>query len=131
MQGMRSLKLELIPIDQELEHTVRKHRREHFSPRPVMANLINNGGDNPSPRPRLLRNYTTPSEYNAPSCIVLTPITQRFEIRPTIIQLLPSYHGRRRKIPIITSRHSSSYAQHSIMAVLVKSKFNSDCSHFL
>lgn len=47
MQGRRSLKLELIPIDQELERMVRKHRREHFSPRPAaMANLVNNGGDN-------------------------------------------------------------------------------------
>ncbi|BFG41131.1 hypothetical protein CerSpe_274050 [Prunus speciosa] len=64
-----------------------------------MANLVNNGGDNPPPQPRLLRDYTALAEYNAPSCIVLTPITQRFEIRPTTIQLLPSYHGKEEENP--------------------------------
>ncbi|KAI5337341.1 hypothetical protein L3X38_016612 [Prunus dulcis] len=93
-QGRRSRKLELIPIDQELERTIRKHRMENFSPRPTMANLVNNGGDNPPLQPRILRDYTAPAENNAPSCIVLTPITQRFEIRPTTIQLIPSFHGK-------------------------------------
>ncbi|VVA24090.1 PREDICTED: LOW QUALITY PROTEIN [Prunus dulcis] len=59
-----------------------------------MDNLVNNGGDNPPAQSWRLRDYTAPMEYNAPSCIVLTPITHHFKIHPTTIQLLPSYHGK-------------------------------------
>ena len=73
MQG-RSLQLELIPIDQELERTLREQRRQRLFQEPAMGEVVNNGRDNPPPlpppQPRLMRDYTKPTEYNTPSCIV-------------------------------------------------------------
>ncbi|CAN6583540.1 unnamed protein product [Malus baccata var. baccata] len=103
MQGRRSLQFELIPIDQELERTLREQWRQRVFQKPAMGEVINNGGDNPPPllppQPRLMRDYTKPTEYNAPSCIALAPITQRFEIRPQIFQLLPIFLEKEEKNP--------------------------------
>ncbi|XP_050117637.1 uncharacterized protein LOC126595360 [Malus sylvestris] len=102
MQGRRSLQFELIHIDQELESTLREQRRQQVFQEPAMGE-VNNGRDNPPPlpppQPRLMRDYTKPTEYNAPSCIVLAPIAQRFEIRPQIFQLLPIFLGKEEENP--------------------------------
>lgn len=64
-----------------------------------MGDIVNHGRDNPPPQPRCLRDYTTPVEYNASSCIILDLITQWFEILSSIIQRLPIYHGKNKETP--------------------------------
>ncbi|KAK9211927.1 hypothetical protein WN943_001306 [Citrus x changshan-huyou] len=44
-------------------------------------------------QPRTLRDYMNPTRTGAPSCIVFPPEASRFNFKPGIIQLLPTFHG--------------------------------------
>ena len=54
-------------------------------------------GDNQSQhdhnQPRTLRDYMNPTRTGAPSCIIFPPKTSRFNFKPSIIQLLPTFHS--------------------------------------
>ena len=49
---------------------------------------------------RTLRDYSAPFQFNSPSCIVL-PSTNapHFELKPGVIQLLPTFYGSEKKDP--------------------------------
>ena len=42
---------------------------------------------------RTLRDHMNPTRTSAPSCIVFPPDASHFNFKPSIIQLLPSFHG--------------------------------------
>src|SRR5215813_56512 len=49
-----------------------------------------NGDLNP---PRTLREYMNPTRTGSPSCIIFPPDASRFNFKPGVIQLLPTFHG--------------------------------------
>jgi hypothetical protein len=49
--------------------------------------------NNENNRVRTLRNHMNPIRTNSPSCIVFPPDASHFNFKPSIIQLLPSFHG--------------------------------------
>ena len=119
MHGRRSQNLDLIPLDPDLERTLRRTCRTPVERETVEMgeNLRNvNQPDNLEP-PRFedqdvraengeqgrdwnvdfttsLRDSFTPVATNSHSCIVL-PLTNatHFDLKPHVIQLLPSFHG--------------------------------------
>ena len=51
---------------------------------------------------KTLREYFSPLAANQPSCIVLPQTTAtHFELKPSVIQLLPSFHGLEREDPYL------------------------------
>ena len=49
---------------------------------------------------RILRDYSTPFQFNSPSCIVLPPTNAtHFELKPRVIQLLPTFYGLEKEDP--------------------------------
>lgn len=109
MRGRRSQHTNLLPIDHEIERTLKDLRRQQLSSRlspKKMGGVVQHNdqvpplnNNPPPPQPRSMRDYTAPKDYTAPTCLVLTPITQHFEIRPAIIQLLPNYYGKENENP--------------------------------
>ena len=63
-------------------------------------------GDNQSQhdQPRTLRDYMNPTRTGAPSCIVFPPEASRFNFKPGIIQLLPTFHGLESENPYLHLR---------------------------
>jgi hypothetical protein len=49
--------------------------------------------NNENNRVRILRDHMNPIKTSAPSCIVFPPDASHFNFKPSIIQLLPSFHG--------------------------------------
>jgi hypothetical protein len=100
MLGRRSLNLDLISLDPEIERTLRRRRRP-----PVVRESVDMGdnvhaGENERHREenvdhtRLLRDLFAPVATNSPSCIVLPPTNATyFDLKSHVIQLLPSFHG--------------------------------------
>jgi hypothetical protein len=58
-----------------------------------MAEKDNHSFHNENNRVRILRDHMNPTRTSAPSCIVFPPDTSHFNFKPSIIQLLPSFHG--------------------------------------
>ena len=82
MLGRRSLKPDLQPLDEELEKTLRTIR---------VKNMAAPGEANP---PCSLREYFTPSSYTYSPCIQAPPVeATQYEIKSSIIQMLPSFYG--------------------------------------
>jgi hypothetical protein len=100
MLGRRSLNLDLISLDSEIEMTLRRRRRP-----PVVRESVEMGdnvhaGENERHRgenvdhTRSHRDLFAPIATNSPSCIVLPPTNAtHFDLKPHVIQLLPSFHG--------------------------------------
>jgi hypothetical protein len=95
MLGRRSLNLELISLDPEIERTPRRRHRQSLE----MGDNMNAGenerhkGENVD-HTRSLRDLFAPVEINSPSCIVLPPTNAtHFYLKPHVIQLLPSFYG--------------------------------------
>jgi len=100
MLGRRSLNLDLTSLDPEIERTLRRRRRP-----PVVREFVEIGdnvhvGENERHRgenadhTRSLRDLFAPVATNSPSCIVLPPANAtHFDLKPFVIQLLPSFHG--------------------------------------
>ena len=85
------ISFELIPLDPELERTLRNLRISSRTIRPIpqMANP-----------PRELKEYFTPTAYTSPSCIELPNVAaEHFEIKSSTIQMLPSFYGRTNEDP--------------------------------
>ncbi|XP_052289053.1 uncharacterized protein LOC127899634 [Citrus sinensis] len=55
-------------------------------------------------QPRTLRDYMNPTRTGAPSCIVFPPEASRFNFKPGIIQLLPTFHGLEYENPYLHLR---------------------------
>jgi hypothetical protein len=100
MLGRRSLNLDLISLDPKIERTLRRRRRP-----PVVRESVEMGdnvhaGENERHRgenvdhTRSLRDLFSPVATNTPSCIELPPTNAiHFDLKPHVIQLLPSFHG--------------------------------------
>jgi hypothetical protein len=115
MHGWRSLNIELIPLDLDLERNFRRAHRSSFE---MGDNVRNEHGEEHEEYQHArarhveqIRAYdmdftTSLKELFAPvatsshSCIVL-PLTNatHFNLKPHIIQLLPSFHGLDHEIP--------------------------------
>ena len=82
MLGRRSLKPDLQPLDEELEKTLRTIQ---------VRNMAAPGEANP---PCSLREYFIPSSYTYSPCIQAPPVeATHYEIKSSIIQMLPSFYG--------------------------------------
>ena len=57
------------------------------------ANQSFHNEDNKNNRVRTLRDHMNPTRTSAPACIVFPPDASHFNFKPSIIQLLPSFHG--------------------------------------
>ena len=82
MLGRRSLESELIPLDPEINRTCKANKSLVMEP-----NQDTNA-------PRQLREYFTQSQYTYSPCIQMPPIAVvQYEIKSSIIQMLPSFYG--------------------------------------
>ena len=118
MRGRRSLNLELIPLDPDIDRTLRRTQRA-----PVECEIRGEMGDQRDNIPEnveesrfenedaraenleqarswnvdfttSLRDLFAPIVTNSHSCIVLPPTNAtHFDLKPHVIQLLPSFHG--------------------------------------
>ena len=105
MLGRRSCHPHLVSLDQNLERVLGKVRSsknsaESSHTNSQMAEKENEEetppGTPPPPPPPLrpLKEHYTPSEYASPSCIQLPTVqATHYEIKPSTINLLPSFYG--------------------------------------
>ena len=84
MHGRRSLHLDLLPIDLELERTLRAQRASH-------RHLNTMAEDEGLPPP--LKTYFTPNAYTSPSCIWIPTTVAHYEINPRIVSMLTPFFG--------------------------------------
>lgn len=111
MLGRRSLNLELLPLDPDIDRVFRKKRKipvqakvERRTTSEMGDNMAGNSNVNveqpKQPRAenvdytRSLRDLFAPVATNSVSCVVLPPTNATyFDLKPHVIQLLPSFHG--------------------------------------
>jgi hypothetical protein len=90
MFGRRSLLLHIIPYDIDLERIPRRRRSERNSRRKARSKT-------PMAEEQksvLLRDHYVPTIYTLSSSLQLPNITAaHYEIKPSIIQMFPSFHG--------------------------------------
>ena len=93
MCGWRSLNLELVPLDPELERTLRRNLRTPAELEPT----VEMGGQLVPENVDLtisLKDLFAPVVINSPSCTMLLPTNAtHFDLKPYVIQLLLSFHG--------------------------------------
>jgi hypothetical protein len=115
MHGWQSLNLELTPLDPDLERNLRRSRRTSFemedNPRDAQQEEHDEYQDARAGHVEQIRAYDvdfttslrelfTPVETSSHSCIVLPPTNAtHFNLKPHIIQLLPSFHGLAHESP--------------------------------
>jgi hypothetical protein len=124
MHGRRSQNLELIPIDPDLDRTLRRirrapavseirgemgDRRENIhenAEQPIFENEDARAGNEEQARAwhvdftTSLRDLFAPVATSSHSCIVLPPTNAtHFDLKPHVIQLLPSFHGLEHENP--------------------------------
>jgi hypothetical protein len=95
MLGRRSLNLDLTSLDPEIEKTLRRRLRNSVEMGDNMHAGENerNRGENVD-HTRTLRDLFAPVATYSPSCIVLPPTNAtHFDLKPHVIQLLPTFHG--------------------------------------
>jgi hypothetical protein len=87
MLGRRSLNLDLISLDPEIERTLKRRHRQS-----VEMGDNGNAGENEQPRvenvdyTRSLKDLFAPIATNSPSCIVLPPTNAtNFDLKPHVI----------------------------------------------
>jgi hypothetical protein len=90
MFGRMSLLLPIISYDLDLERIPRRHRSEQNSLRKARSKTPMAEGQ----KPVLLRDHYVPTTYTPFSSLKLPDITAAlYEIKPSIIQMLPSFYG--------------------------------------
>ena len=96
MLGHQSLSLPLITCDPNIEHTLRQLRAERKSTLPKEHTT-----DTMAEVPHVaLQDHYIPPTYTTPSCLRLLDITAtHYEIKPSIIQSLPTFLGLTHEIP--------------------------------
>ena len=82
MHGRRSLHLDFLPIDLELERILRAQRASHCH-----LNTMVEDEDLSPP----VKTYFTPNAYTYPSCIGITTIVAHYEIKPEIVSMLTPF----------------------------------------
>jgi hypothetical protein len=60
--------------------------------------------NNENNRVRTLRDHMNPTRTSAPSCIIFPPDASHFNFKPSIIQLLPIFHGLELENPYLHLR---------------------------
>jgi hypothetical protein len=89
MFGCRLLLLPIISYDLDLERIPRRRRSERNSRRKARSNTPMDE----EPNPMLLRDHYVPTTYTPSSSLQLPNITAAYyEIKPSIIQMLPSFY---------------------------------------
>jgi predicted ribosome quality control (RQC) complex YloA/Tae2 family protein len=105
MLGRRSLNLELLPLDPNIESVFRKEQRAtvkmgdnmagnpHMPENERQRRCVNERPENVD-YTRSLRDLFAPVATNSASCIVLAPTNAtHFDLKSHVIQLLPSFYG--------------------------------------
>jgi len=96
MFGQRSLLLPIIPYDLDLERIPRRRRSEWNSRRKARSKTPMAE----EKKPVLLRDHYFPITYTPSSSLQLPNITiAHYEIKPNIIQMLPSFYGLNNEDP--------------------------------
>jgi hypothetical protein len=115
MHGRRSLKLELTPLDPDLERNIRRARRAHVEMGDNQRNEnMEEHEEYQDARARngeqrrayeldfttSLRELFAPTAVSSHSCIVL-PLTNatHYDLKPHVIQMLPSFYGLEHENP--------------------------------
>ena len=106
MHGWRSLNLELVPLDPDIDRTLwrtQKDQRDNMPEnveQPIFENENVRAKNGEQARAwhvdfsTSLRELFTPVATSSHSCIVLPPTNAtHFNLKPHVIQLLPSFHG--------------------------------------
>ena len=106
MLGRRSLNPELNIVDLEIDRTYRQNLRNQIQDQNQTENQnhINNQitemGE--EVERRTMRDYSVPYQFNSPSCIILPPTqANHFELKPGVIQLLPTFYGLEKEDPYL------------------------------
>ena len=89
--------------------------------------------ENIVPIEKSLKEYFSPVAINHPSCIEL-PQTRatHFELKPSVIQLLPSFHGLESEDPYLhVKEFIKRYVLPSVFRIFQMSLLGLGCSHFL
>ena len=95
MHGRHFTKPNPSPLDLELERTLRWGKSSSIIMAQKDPHVVVN-----EPPTKTLKEYFTPSTYNSPSCIQLPEIAATsFEIKSSIIQMLPSFNGSDNEVP--------------------------------
>ena len=81
MHGRRSLCLDLVPYNLEIEYSLRKIRAK--------KKMV----EEQTPPPKQLKEYFTPATYYSPTRSHLPTVTVPFEIKHSLIQMLPLFYG--------------------------------------
>ena len=112
MLGRRSLNPVVEPIDCEIDRTFRENLRNQ------LVNQNQNQNQNQSDNQdqienqnfnmgeegerRTMRDYSVPFQFNSLSCITLLPTqANHFELKPGVIQLLPTFYGLEKEDPYL------------------------------
>nr|GMD39458.1 uncharacterized protein LOC109169442 [Ipomoea batatas] len=101
MQGRRSLKPTLLPLDDNIDKKKKKKKPlpfENPNPKPqetttTMDALLQPHRPNPQPNPRLMKDFGRPQVGALPSFIVLTDAARNYELKTVHYNQLPSFHG--------------------------------------
>nr|GLL33619.1 uncharacterized protein LOC109169442 [Ipomoea trifida] len=100
MQGRRSLKPTLLPLDDNIDKKKKKPLPfENPNPKPkettttMDALLHQPPRPNPQPNPRLMKDFGRHQVGGAPSCIVLSDAARNYELKTVHYNQLPSFHG--------------------------------------
>ena len=86
MLGRRSLCFDPEPYNPEIEHSLRKIRAKKKESKNKMAE------QQPTPPPKQLKEYFTPATYDSPTRTRMPTVTVPFEIKHSLIQMLPSFY---------------------------------------
>ena len=99
MQGRRSLRSELLPIDNELERTLREQRRNTLGrqPPPLLPPLKQK--QEMALVNQTLRELAQPTTTDSPLCIVYPTLDTNYELRSGTIHLLPHFCGHSNEDP--------------------------------
>jgi hypothetical protein len=103
MLGRRSLNLELINYDPEIERTAQENLSLLKNSESESEKSIEMGEPlwNVDP-PRTLRELFAPITTDTPSCIVLpTTNATHFDLKPNVIQILPTFNGLENEDPYV------------------------------
>ena len=100
MFGRRSLRLDLKPFNPEIERSLRKIRAKKKESKNKMAE------EQPTPPPKQLKEYFTLTTYDSPTRTRMPTVTVPFEIKHSLIQMLPSFYGLESDNPFKQLMHS-------------------------
>ena len=87
MLDRRSLCLDLEPFNPEIERSLREIRAKGKKSKNKMTE------EQLTPPPKQLKEYFTPATYDSPTRTRMPTVTVPFEIKHSLIQMLPSFYG--------------------------------------